>query len=402
MLEWLYMATTALTDSHKFLGFSQPTTTPVPDEIFDVLAPLLTDAELRVLFYIVRRTFGFKRTSDSISLTQMATGITTKDGRCLDHGTGMTRRGAMKGCAGLVAKGIVVVEKRRSPRGDSDVNVYRLRFREAPGTGVGNQGAHRGERRSPGVGNQGTPQQTGKQETVLQQHDGALMQELADFGVTPAAAKRLVAAYPTPYLADKLDIARWLVRAKSRVIATNPAGYLRRSIEDHYAPPPGYQNAEQRAAVEARRVELEARAKATFERAAERQRRARPEDSVELLCPPRAIPGTNLDTRTVWEQLLRDMQERVSPATFSTLLRHTSLASCDAHGALVVAPNAIVIDLLRRRLEPGILRALSRSLGFAVPIKYATLADLKSAPDRPPRAAESRLASDTLASPVPA
>jgi hypothetical protein len=53
-----------------FLGFQFPTTTPVPDEVFDVLMPQLSGAELKVLMYICRRTFGFKKESDSISLHQ--------------------------------------------------------------------------------------------------------------------------------------------------------------------------------------------------------------------------------------------------------------------------------------------------------------------------------------------
>jgi hypothetical protein len=41
-------------------GFLRPTTTPTPDEIFDVWLSELTGSELKVLLYIVRRTFGFK------------------------------------------------------------------------------------------------------------------------------------------------------------------------------------------------------------------------------------------------------------------------------------------------------------------------------------------------------
>src|SRR5947208_16900894 len=101
------------TTSPKFhyKGFSRPNTTPVPDDVFDVLAPQLTEAELRVLLYIVRRTFGFKRDRDAISLSQMVDGITTREGKVLDHGTGMSRRGVMKGCAGLVQKGVISVQK---------------------------------------------------------------------------------------------------------------------------------------------------------------------------------------------------------------------------------------------------------------------------------------------------
>ena len=46
-----------------FAGFSTPNTTAVPDDFFDVLAPNLSEAELRVLIYIIRRTFGFKKDS---------------------------------------------------------------------------------------------------------------------------------------------------------------------------------------------------------------------------------------------------------------------------------------------------------------------------------------------------
>ena len=62
-------------------GFDSPNTTQVPDAFFDVVAPQLTEAELRVALYIIRRTFGFKKDSDTISLRQMVEGIVTKDGR---------------------------------------------------------------------------------------------------------------------------------------------------------------------------------------------------------------------------------------------------------------------------------------------------------------------------------
>ena len=76
----------------QFNGFRSPTTTPVPDEVFDDLIADLTGAELKVLLYICRRTFGFKKDRDSISLNQIANGITTRDDRVLDRGTGLSKR----------------------------------------------------------------------------------------------------------------------------------------------------------------------------------------------------------------------------------------------------------------------------------------------------------------------
>ena len=159
--------TSSQRDFH-YQGFTSPNGTLVPDDVFDVLMPELTEAELRVLLYIVRRTFGFKKASDAISLSQMVKGIQTRDGRTLDRGTGMSRRGVMKGIAGLQAKGIVTVEKNTAEDGVNRVNVYRLRFREEAKQGVGNEVPYGREPGAPGVGNGVPPQQTALQTTVEQ------------------------------------------------------------------------------------------------------------------------------------------------------------------------------------------------------------------------------------------
>lgn len=81
-----------------FPGFRVPSYTMVPDELFDQLMPDLSGSALKVLLYIVRRTFGFKKQSDTISLTQLCCGITTRDGRALyTHCCGHRR------CGGRIA-----------------------------------------------------------------------------------------------------------------------------------------------------------------------------------------------------------------------------------------------------------------------------------------------------------
>jgi hypothetical protein len=152
----------------QYEGFATPNGTVVPDDVFDLLMPELTEAELRVLLYVVRRTLGFKKASDAISLSQMVKGIQTRDGRTLDRGTGMSRRGVMKGVAGLQAKGIVTVEKKMAEDGVNRVNVYRLRFRDEAKQGVGNEVPYGREPRASGVGNGIPPQQTALQQTVRQ------------------------------------------------------------------------------------------------------------------------------------------------------------------------------------------------------------------------------------------
>src|SRR5947207_13946810 len=76
----------------SFEGFANPTTTPVPDVVFDQFLSRLGEAELKALLYIIRRTFGFKKDRDPISFNQFLRGITTRDGRILDEGCGVKDR----------------------------------------------------------------------------------------------------------------------------------------------------------------------------------------------------------------------------------------------------------------------------------------------------------------------
>ncbi len=114
-----------------FEGFASPNFTQVPDELFDVLMPQLSDAELRVLLYIVRRTFGFKRDTDAISLSQMVSGITTRDGQVLDRGTGLSKATIARGLKGLREKGVILTGRNRSTTRGDQPTTYRLRFRNA-------------------------------------------------------------------------------------------------------------------------------------------------------------------------------------------------------------------------------------------------------------------------------
>src|SRR4051794_22509459 len=99
-------------ETFHFEGFDGPNTTPVPDVVFDRLLSRVGEAELKALLYIIRRTFGFKKSSDSISFNQFLRGIVTLDGRHLDEGCGVRDRTSLsKALKSLEAKGIVVSAK---------------------------------------------------------------------------------------------------------------------------------------------------------------------------------------------------------------------------------------------------------------------------------------------------
>lgn len=114
-----------------FEGFEPANTTPVPDFLFDVLLAHLSESELKVLLYIIRRTNGFKKPADAISLTQFQKGIKKRaTGEVLDEGCGIgDRTTIVKALAALEKKGCIQCEKGNDPQGDKAVSVYRIKFR---------------------------------------------------------------------------------------------------------------------------------------------------------------------------------------------------------------------------------------------------------------------------------
>ena len=159
-----------------FRGFDGPNYTQVPDALFDELLAFLSGSETKVLLYIIRRTFGFKRDSDTISLSQMLTGITTRDGKVLDHGTGLSKPSLLRALRSLQEQRIIFTERRRSAERGDEPTVYRLNIREEPrGKKTSlpvvkkvDQGG--GQETSPGPwAKKLTTQETGEQETGEQE-----------------------------------------------------------------------------------------------------------------------------------------------------------------------------------------------------------------------------------------
>jgi hypothetical protein len=150
----------------KCTGFKSPNYTNVPDEFLDFYVPYLSESELKVSLYIIRRTFGFKKEADSISLSQLENGIVTKDGRVLDYGTGLSRPSIVNAIKGLLEKGIIEAEKSKSQNGGNATTTYRLHMNDRD-DGVVKNFNHPSKNSLPGVVKNFNPQETVLQKTVL-------------------------------------------------------------------------------------------------------------------------------------------------------------------------------------------------------------------------------------------
>ena len=114
----------------KFKGFTRPTYTQTPNEVFDVLLDMLNGSELKVLLYIIRRTFGFKKESDNISLNQIVNGIKKKDGSIQDYGTGISKLSARKAVKRLIDKNVILKIRRKDKSGKDKSPNYSLNIIE--------------------------------------------------------------------------------------------------------------------------------------------------------------------------------------------------------------------------------------------------------------------------------
>lgn len=172
-----------------FEGFASSNYTQVPDELFDLLLPTLADNELRVLLYIIRRTFGFKRDSDTISLSQMVNGITTREGQVLDTGTGLSKSSVARGLKSLRERGVIVATRNASAERGDQPTTYRLRFKTdstpektKPIPLSQQQDTPRVPKVAQAVSQRWDTQETDPQETAFESSKGDVSEEIAESG----------------------------------------------------------------------------------------------------------------------------------------------------------------------------------------------------------------------------
>ncbi len=260
-------ATESAPEGYRFSGFVSPQYTQIPDVVFDELAPILSGAEYKVLLYILRRTFGFKKEADSISYNQMLGGIVTRDGRRLDYGAGIKSRSTLsKALQRLEELNIILAQRHYSDENGNETTTYQPNMgseREwahgvprgenppdppgskiepggspkiEPGAGTKN-GPAAGTKTEPGPVRKSNPQETGEQKTEQQQVVALLMER----GMTEKTAQKLAEKGSLALVDEKIAYLDFLQAARPYQVR-RPLGWLRRAIEEDYAAPEGFED----------------------------------------------------------------------------------------------------------------------------------------------------------------
>jgi chemotaxis protein histidine kinase CheA len=396
-----------------FSGFHFPNYTPVPDQVFDELLTVLTGAELKVLLYICRRTFGFKKESDNISLNQMLNGLVKKDGTRLDNGTGLSKPTLLKALRDLQDKGIIESTRRSSDTYGDEATNYRLRFSD----GVQRPAVQEDQHRSEGgrsknfttggketlprgrsknlptpVGKKVTPQETVVQQTEQQETDLAhtnrddsttnlpaqndVVVALTEQGISAGVAKRLVKNYSHERIEEKMAFLDYLQTHSPEKVA-NPQGWLRKAIEEDYAAPEGYKTPEELAAeaIAAQQWEEEQQSlREEQEQQAKQERTRKQEEATDRLVNLHAAYGTTQHEIDLWNQFLAQLQLELPYATFG-YMADTLLLSLQDGKALIGLPNKHARDWIENRLTRKIERSLSSYLkGKPITVAFVDMA----------------------------
>jgi hypothetical protein len=358
-------------DFENFQGFSPPYYTPVPDLLFDEIMQDLNAGELKTLLYIIRRTFGFKRSSDDISLAQMLNGITTKDGRRLDRGVGLSKPTLLKSLRTLKEKNLIEATRNRNDKQGDVATTYRLKM----DSGGGKETLPpRGKKSLPG----GWSKNFTTQETVIQeteQHEAEVdlnnnssgepdtkhdvVVALTNKGIAKTVAQRLAHRYSRKRILEKIEYLEYLQETDPQKV-TNPRGWLRRAIEDDYGKPDGFKSRAERedeaAAAEKRRqaiIEQEKKRAAQEEEKREQERREREEQLAQL----RRDYKTPEATQKVWSEWKSQIRARTTLGKSLVLNDCELLALQDTRVVLWAATDYAVKEF--NRLHAPTIRKLA-------------------------------------------
>jgi hypothetical protein len=347
-------------DSYKFPGFSSPRYTQIPDVVFDELQHRLSGAEYKVLMYILRRTFGFKKDADNISLRQMREGIVKSDGTRLDYGAGVQSKATLVSAVRkLEEMGIVLATRNSSNERGDEATTYTVnmggdarvqKLNTPPGTKI----------EHPRVQKLNT-QETVKQETEKQQH--VVVAFLVSRGIGKQIAQALASNHDERYIRQKATYLDFLLDVSPEKVR-NPKGWLRRAIEEDYGAPDGFMSQEEREAQRLEEVRLErslVEEKKKLAQEEEAEKRRKEEELLNWSKTVRKQYKTPSELIGVWSNLTDRVEALEGQSFFTTYLKRSLLASAGNGEAVIVSPDDNIARLFRVKFRQRLESELNNS-----------------------------------------
>lgn len=354
----------------RFPGFGQPNSTQVPDILFDQIMQDLDEKELKVLLYIIRRTFGFKKSTDNISLNQMVNGITTRTGKTLDRGTGLSKASVARALNSLKQKNLINATQNRNAEKGNLPTTYSLRmYAGGPCLTVETRGVSAQKQALVSRMRHTTNSKTINSSTTAvtaksQSYNSEIAAVLVKKGIDQQTARNLVTRYRPERVLNNVDLLEHLQKTSPQAVSKNPAGWLRRAIEQDFAATgqhQGFRTRKQKAAqAAAKKQRLAAQQK--HAEAHEREQRTLLQEQQSArrkrLATLRERYSSTAQEQKLWTEVLKRLKEKTSKTTFNLYLAQTDLLSIWGNQAVIAVPNVFIRDFVAKRWADEIEQVL--------------------------------------------
>ena len=84
----------------------------------------------------------------------------------------------------------------------------------------------------------------------LSADESPMLKQLVERGITNSTARKLAKEHPIEQIQNQIEVFDWLKETRSHLVEKNPAGFLRKAIEENYEPPKEYHDNLKRDALE--------------------------------------------------------------------------------------------------------------------------------------------------------
>lgn len=392
--------------SKTFSGFDTPKQNwfRMPNEWIDICAEISSLAEVKVVQYVMRHTWGHQEYGirKRISVDEFMNGRWRKNGERMDKGTGLSKPSVITGLRSAVERGLLIEEVDNSDRARVK-KYYSLRMNtervsevedaeEEPShstetepqndqkeSGVKDLNAGvknlypdvkkvypRGKESLPRTKKE-TLERNNKKETInnnkgstsTESSVDAVVVALTSRKIANRVAQQLGQQFPPEYVEEKIAFHDFLVAERPTDIK-KPAAWLRSAIENDYSAPDGFISAADRerlANEETRRNKARLEAQEASQRAiaqAEREEREKQDQRLRWLhekhdTPKEAIP--------FWEAVQEDVKQSAGMATYALIADAYIL---DLNGATAQVGTTSTFKL-KQLAHPGTQTLLNRA-----------------------------------------
>ena len=383
-----------------FLGFDMPRQNwfKMPNSWTDITANISSLAELKVIEYVLKHTWGYREygLNKRITTDEFMHGRRRKDGTRMDLGTGLSKPSVVAGLKSAVAHGYL-----EEVTNDTDLarikKYYSLKmlpgvaaddepiFQENPPStpeetaeisgvknlnsdvknlniGVnllnigGKESLHRSEKDTLERHQQTDTKNNNNSNTPP---NDRVVVALLDQGISRPVARRLARTFSADYIFLKLDYLEFLLGKRPHEVK-KPAAWLRKAIEDDYSAPDGYVSQEERqrhTKDEKRRNQAVLKAQERDRELREADEKARAEKTAAKRQRLRAQYGTTPEDITFWETALKDLSFTTTGGV------HALIATAEI---LKVAEDRVIVGIphqfqFQQLQHPGYQAALKRT-----------------------------------------